>query len=117
MDNRQETSRASVDSLALAMARKHVRALTEGGVSPQALLRALLEQEEANNEVAPLPSQPVHQPQLKKSKSLSRTLSLSQAKSQSSHWSVSTAGKPVLAIPFALLKSCLGPVRYSSMVG
>lgn len=99
MDGHHEPSRDS-----LALARKHVRALTDGGLSRQALLRALLEQEEAGNDLPPpqfqtIPSQPQSQPQpqpqpqLKKSASLSRTLSLSQAKSKS-HWSVSTNGKP-----------------------
>lgn len=92
MENQHDPSRDS-----LALARKHVRALTDGGVSREALLRALLEQEEASSTLPPLPSQAPPQPQLKKSKSLSRTLSLAhnktQSQSQSSHWSVSTTGK------------------------
>lgn len=92
MDNDNNPSRDS-----LALARKHVRALTDGGVSREALLRALLEQEEASNQLPPLPSQAASHPQLKKSKSqskslsLSRTQSLAQQKTQS-HWSVSTTG-------------------------
>lgn len=89
MDNQDKPSRESLDSLALA--RQHVRALTDGGVSRQALLRALLEQEEANNELPALPSLPSQSsPQAKpKSNPISRTLSLSQAKSKKSHWSIS----------------------------
>lgn len=90
MDNQDKPSRESLDSLALA--RQHVRALTDGGVSRQALLRALLEQEEASNELPALPSLPSQSsPQTKpKSNPISRTLSLSQAKSKKSHWSIST---------------------------
>lgn len=91
MDNQDsKPSRESLDGLALA--RQHVRALTDGGVSRQALLRALLEQEEASNELAPLPSLPSQpSPQAKpKPNPISRTLSLSQAKSKKSHWSIST---------------------------
>lgn len=91
MENRQESSRDSCDSLALA--RKHVRALTEGGLSREALLRALLEQEEANSSLPPLPSQQgAAQAQVKNSSPSSRTLSLSQPKSRS-QWSSSTNGK------------------------
>lgn len=85
MDNQHQPSRDS-----LALARKHVRALTDGGVSRQALLRALLEQEEANNELPPLPSPVSPQPQLKSHSSLSRTLSLSHARFQRPTWSSST---------------------------
>lgn len=90
MDNQDKPSRESLDSLALA--RQHVRALTDGGVSRQALLRALLEQEEANNDLPALPSLPSQSsPRAKpKSNPISRTLSLSQAKSKKSHWSIST---------------------------
>ena len=90
MDNQDKPSRESLDSLALA--RQHVRALTDGGVSRQALLRALLEQEEANNELPAQPSLPSQSsPRAKpKSNPISRTLSLSQAKSKKSHWSIST---------------------------
>ena len=90
MDNQDKPSRESLDSLALA--RQHVRALTDGGVSRQALLRALLEQEEASNELPALPSLASQSsPQTKpKSNPISRTLSLSQAKSKKSHWSIST---------------------------
>lgn len=90
MDNQDKPSRESLDGLALA--RQHVRALTDGGVSRQALLRALLEQEEASNELPALPSLPSQSsPQTKpKSNPISRTLSLSQAKSKKSHWSIST---------------------------
>lgn len=89
MDNQDKPSRESLDGLALA--RQHVRALTDGGVSRQALLRALLEQEEANNELPALPSLPSQSSPQAKSKSnpISRTLSLSQAKSKKSHWSIS----------------------------
>lgn len=90
MENQQQSSRDSCDSLALA--RKHVRALTEGGVSREALLRALLEQEEANSSLAPLPSQGATHVQSKKPMSLSRTASLSQPRSHS-QWSSSTKGK------------------------
>lgn len=89
MENQQESSRDSCDSLALA--RKHVRALTDGGLSREALLRALLEQEEANNSLPPLPSEGAPHVQAKKASSLSRTLSLSQPKS-CSHWSSSSQG-------------------------
>lgn len=91
MDNQDKPSRESLDSLALA--RQHVRALTDGGVSRQALLRALLEQEEANNELPALPSLPSQSsPQGKpKPSPISRTLSLSQAKTKKSHWSISTS--------------------------
>lgn len=91
MDNQDKPSRESLDGLALA--RQHVRALTDGGVSRQALLRALLEQEEASNELPALPSLPSQSsPQAKpKSNPISRTLSLSQAKTKKSHWSISTS--------------------------
>ena len=81
MDNQHQPSRDSV-----ALARKHVRALTDGGVSRQALLRALLE-EEANNGLPPLPSQASPQPQLKSNSTLTRAFSLSHARPQKSHWS------------------------------
>lgn len=102
MDNQDKPSRESLDGLALA--RQHVRALTDGGVSRQALLRALLEQEEASNELPALPSLPSQSsPQAKpKSNPISRTLSLSQAKSKKSHWSISTSRRsprhPVLPL-------------------
>lgn len=91
MDNQDKPSRDSLDSLAVA--RQHVRALTDGGVSRQALLRALLEQEEASNELTALPSLPSQaSPRSKlKSNPLTRTLSLSQAKTKKSHWSTSTS--------------------------
>jgi hypothetical protein len=99
MDNQDKLSRESLDSLAVA--RQHVRALTDGGVSRQALLRALLEQEEASSELPALPSLPSQSsPQTKpKSNPISRTLSLSQAKTKKSHWSISTPRKPT---PFPL---------------
>lgn len=94
MENQHEPSRDS-----LALARKHVRALTDGGVSREALLRALLEQEEASSALPPLPSQATSQPQLKKSKSLSRALSVAQSQSKAqSHWSVSSSGKLCLSL-------------------
>ncbi|KAK2601166.1 hypothetical protein N8I77_010636 [Diaporthe amygdali] len=94
MDNQDKPSRDSLDSLAVA--RQHVRALTDGGVSRQALLRALLEQEEASNELTALPSLPSQaSPRSKlKSNPLTRTLSLSQAKTKKSHWSTSTNSRP-----------------------
>lgn len=98
MENHQEPSRDSFDSLALA--RKHVRALTDGGVSREALLRALLEQEEANSSVPDLPPQSAPKQLLKGTNSLTRSLSLANPKSRSqSHWSVSTRGKCFLVCP------------------
>ncbi|ROW07155.1 hypothetical protein VPNG_07320 [Cytospora leucostoma] len=80
MDNQHQPSRDSLD-----LARKHVRALTDGGVSRQALLRALLEQE-ANNGLPALPSAASPQPQLRSNAPVSRTLSLSQARSPKAPW-------------------------------
>lgn len=91
MDTPHDSSRDS-----LALARQHVRALTDGGVSREALLRALLEQDNASGQLPLLPSQALpnapNQSPFKKSPSLSRTMSLAQTKSRS-HWSASTNGR------------------------
>lgn len=92
MDNQHQPSRDSLD-----LARKHVRALTDGGVSRQALLRALLEQE-ANNPLPALPSQASPQPQLKSNAPFFRTLSLSQARSPKAPWPGTVNGMCLLYI-------------------